>query len=81
MFPNGNFITNLVYYNNTSGNYMILDNDNKVVIGEDYISDLKAYIEERLTVSNDIIVHDLIEREGNNIIIDKEGGGTSGQET
>lgn len=81
MFPNGNFITNLVYYNNTSGNYMILDNDNKVVIGEDYISDLKAYVEERLTISNDIIVHDLIEREGNNIIIDKEGGGTSGQET
>ena len=29
---------------------------------------MKAYAEERLTISNDIIVHDLIYKEGNNII-------------
>ena len=70
IFPNGNFVTNKVYYNNTKGNYMILNRDSSdvgVIIDEDYISDLKAYAEEILGVSNDIIVHDLILKEGNNI--------------
>lgn len=71
IFPNGNFITNVVYYNNANGNYLILNNDvnnaNNVVISEDYISNLKQYTEERLDVSNDIIVHDLIKKEGDNI--------------
>ena len=61
-----------VYYNNTKGNYMILGNDNNetgVIIDEDYISDLKAYAEKILGVSNDIIVHDLILKEGENIPI------------
>ena len=72
VFPNGNFVTNKVYYNNTKGNYMILGNDNNetgVIIDEDYISDLKAYAEKILGVSNDIIVHDLILKEGENIPI------------
>ena len=88
IFPNGNFVTNKVYYNNANGNYLILnyDNDSKknaktitkdvintsVVIDEDYISNLKAYTEKRLSVSNDIIVHDLIKKEGDNIPILKE---------
>lgn len=70
IFPNGNFVTNKVYYNNTKGNYLILNQDNNdagVIIDEDYISDLKAYVEEILGVSNDIIVHDLILKEGENI--------------
>ncbi len=70
IFPNGNFVTNKVYYNNTKGNYMILNqetNDTGVIIDEDYISDLKLYVEKVLGVSNDIIVHDLILKEGNNI--------------
>lgn len=79
IFPNGNFVTNKVYYSNASGNYMILANDNKktkgknnsLVISEDYISNLKKYTEERLNVSNDIIVHDLIEKEAENIIIEE----------
>jgi phosphoglycerol transferase MdoB-like AlkP superfamily enzyme len=76
IFPNGNFITNIVYYNNASGNYLILNNDvnsaNNVVISEDYISDLKKYTEERLEVSNNIIVHDLIKKEGNNILVTED---------
>lgn len=81
IFPNGNFVTNKVYYNNASGNYMILNNNmqdeknkkntnpvNSIVISEDYISNLKEYTEKRLNVSNDIIVHDLIDKEGNNIL-------------
>ena len=74
IFPSGNFITNKIYYNNTSGNSRILPQKDKngniinVDIGEDYINKMKAYAEERLTISNDIIVHDLIYKEGNNII-------------
>ena len=40
-----------------------------LIIDEDYISDLKAYAEKILGVSNDIIVHDLILKEGENIPI------------
>ena len=75
IFPNGNFITNKVYYNNANGNYLILSdngNSSNVVISEDYISDLKQYTEERLSVSNDIIVHDLIKKEGDNIPVFEE---------
>ena len=72
IFPSGNFITNKVYYNNTSESYLIINNDknsndSSLVISEDYISNLKAYTEERLTVSNDIIVHDLIVNEKDNL--------------
>lgn len=81
IFPNGNFVTNKVYYNASSGTYMIINNDSKkavapnsVVIEEDYITNLKAYTERILTVSNDIIIHDLIEKEGANIPIKEESG-------
>ncbi len=73
VFPTGNFITNKVYYNNTSDSYRILRQvDNKgqlmnVDISNDYINNLKQYMEKILDVSNDIIVHDLIIKEGNNI--------------
>ena len=42
---------------------------------EDYISDLKAYTDKILGVSNDIIVHDLILKEGNNIPVWSESEG------
>ncbi len=48
---------------------------NSVVISEDYISNLKEYTEKRLNVSNDIIVHDLIEKEGNNILKKEDSEG------
>ncbi len=84
IFPNGNFITNKVYYHNANGNYFILNQEtntlNGVVISEDYISDLKAYTEERLTISNDLIVHDLIKREGDNIPEWKESEGIASGE-
>jgi hypothetical protein len=70
IFPNGNFVTNKVYYNNTKENYLILNNENNtnnMIISEDYITNLKTYVDEILGVSNDILVHDLIKKEGNNI--------------
>jgi hypothetical protein len=33
---------------------------------------LKKYTEERLEVSNNIIVHDLIKKEGNNILVTED---------
>ncbi len=75
IFPSGNFITNKVYYNNTSNSYRTLfvknnngvDNKN-VDIEDGYIDRLKKYTEDRLTLSNDIVVHDLIIKEGRNIV-------------
>lgn len=83
IFPNGNFVTNKVFYNNASGNYVVLNseenkNGNMItmpVINEDYISNLKNYSEQILSVSNDILVHDLIAKEGNNIPIKENGEG------
>ena len=85
IFPSGNFITNKVYYNNTSNSYRTLFVKNKngndvknVDIEDGYIENLKDYTEERLTISNDIIVHDLISKEGKNLIYEDEKGEVSG---
>ena len=43
-----------------------------MIISEDYISNLKAYTERILNVSNDIVVHDLIKKEGANIPVVEE---------
>lgn len=64
IFPNGNFLTNKVYYNNTKDEYYPLTNE---AINTDYIDRLKEYTEERLEVSNNIIVHDLIKNESKSL--------------
>ncbi len=60
IFPNGNFLTNKIYYNSLKGDYITLTDE---PIGEDYIEKLKDYSELRLSISNDIILHDLIRKE------------------
>lgn len=86
IFPNGNFITNKVFYNNASGKYLILNNNSSTagrnnqintsnIIDDDYISNLKEYVEKRLTVSNDIIVHDLYAKEKENILKNENSEG------
>ena len=57
-FPNGNFVTNMLYYNNSTGEYKII-NEN-TIIDENYIADRKNYVEKLLDVSNAIIVYDLL---------------------
>ena len=64
IFPNSNFLTSKVYYNNSTGLYLPLQN---VALESDYIDKYKTYTEEYLDISNNIIVHDLIEKEGQNI--------------
>ena len=60
VFPNGNFVTNKVYYNSQKGAYLPLTND---VISEEYIELCNEYADDLLEVSNDIIVFDLIKKE------------------
>ena len=62
IFPNGNFLTNKVYYNSLKENYISLTDE---PISEKYINRLKEYSEKRLSVSNNLILHDLIKNEKN----------------
>ena len=67
-FPNGNFLTDKVFYYNSKDEYRIFSMD---TISADYIEERKKYTENILDISNDIIVHNLIERAG-----DRIGSGT-----
>lgn len=64
VFPNGNYLTNKIYYNNSTGEYFVRNNS---VINDNYIEKYKTYAENLLDVSNGIIVHDLIYNEGKDI--------------
>ncbi len=57
VFPNGNWLTNKVYYNSQKGEYMSLKDE---VISEDYIKANSEYTEKLLDVSNNLIVFDLL---------------------
>lgn len=61
VFPNGNWVTNKVYYNGQKGEYLILNNNE--VIDKDYIDNKTEYAEKLLDVSNDMIVFDLVRKE------------------
>lgn len=60
VFPNGNFVTDIVYYNESKNEYKMLKD---VPIGEKYIENCKNYAREVLDVSNDIIVYNYFEKE------------------
>ena len=62
IFPNGNFLTNKVFYNSLKDEYVLLTNE---PIESDYIEKYKKYTEARLDVSKALITHDLIEKVGN----------------
>lgn len=60
VFPNGNFLTNKVYYNNSKNETKIFYESE--ILDDDYIDKRKKYADDILTISNDIIVYDLIEK-------------------
>lgn len=66
VFPNGNYVTNEVYYSNQNGKYKTLKTN--AVLDENYVKTRADYAEERLEVSNAIIVHDLIKNDGANLL-------------
>ena len=57
IFPNGNWVTNKVYYNSQKGEYLSLVNE---AISEEEIKNNSAYATALLDLSNDIIVFDLL---------------------
>lgn len=61
VFPNGNFLTNEMYYNNSTGEYKIIKEG--IVIEEDYIKNHLKYVDDNLGVSNSIIVYNLLSEE------------------
>ena len=60
VFPNGNWITDKMYYDSQNDEAIMLDED--AVIGKDYIEKYSQRAEKEISVSNDIIVHDLIKK-------------------
>jgi len=64
VFPSSNWITDKIYYNSAKGSSRQLKLN--VDIPDDYISKNNEYAEQILTISNDIIVYDLIKRVGEN---------------
>ena len=56
VFPNGNWVTNLMYYNSQKGEYKLLKDE---IIDENYIKDNNEYTEKLLDISNKAIVFDL----------------------
>lgn len=58
VYPNGNVLTNKVYYNNSTGEYKVLNDE---TLDEDYISTISATAEKILDISNSIIVYDLLD--------------------
>ncbi len=57
VYPNGNFLTNKVYYNNSTNEYLSLKGED---ISKEYIESLSKEAEDRLTISNSIIVYNLL---------------------
>lgn len=57
-FPNGNFVTNYVYYNDNKEEYKLLKNK---PLSEDYIDKNKEYAQTLIDISNDIVVYDYFE--------------------
>ena len=64
VFPNGNILTNKVYYSSLNDNYVAFTND---IIESDYIDNIKSKSDKVLEVSNGIILHNLIKNEENKI--------------
>lgn len=67
VFPNGNWLTNKVYYNSQKNEYLALNSNE--TISNTYIDENTSYATKLLDVSNNLIVYDLIAKkdEENNL--------------
>ena len=61
VFPNGNWLTNNIYYNSQKDQYKILNTN--YIINTDEIEKNNSIAAKKLSVSNDIILYDLIKSE------------------
>lgn len=69
VFPNGNWVTNLMYYNSQKGEYKLLKDE---IIDENYITENNEYAEKLLDVSNKAIVFDLFNPNSEEEAVSKE---------
>ena len=60
VFPNGNWVSDKVYYNSQKGEYLSLTQE---AISEEYIKSCTEYTNNLLDVSNNIIVFDLLNQD------------------
>ena len=60
-FPNGNWLTNDIYYNSQKDEYKVINPD--AIIDSSTISTNNEITSKKLQVSNDIILYDLIKNE------------------
>ncbi len=54
VFPNGNFLTNYVYYNDSKNEYKVLTD---TPLTESYIENNKLVAEQKLNISNNVIIY------------------------
>ena len=60
VFPDGNWLTNKMYYNTQKEQWLLLETEEPVEA--DYISDYSEYAETVISISDSIITYDLIKR-------------------
>ena len=65
IFPNGNWLTNNIYYNSQKDQYKILNTD--YIVDKEEIDKNNDYASKRLSISNDIILYDLIKNENDRL--------------
>ena len=64
VFPNGNVLTDKVYYNELNEEYITFGDE---PISSDYIERIREHASDVIEVSNGIIKYDLIKKEGKNV--------------
>ena len=69
-FPNGNWLTNDIYYNSQKDEYKVINPD--AIIDSDTISKNNEITAKKLQVSNEIILYDLIKNEKEKLNIEGE---------
>ena len=60
VFPDGNWLTNKMYYSRSKGEGKLLDSS--YTVSADYINDNNDYADKIISISDSIIVHDLIKK-------------------
>lgn len=63
VFPGGNFVTNYIYYNDSKGEYKLLQDK---ALDDNYVTEKKAEAAKILSVSNDIIVYNYFKEDNSN---------------
>ena len=77
-FPNGNWVTNDIYYNSQKDEYKVINTN--AVIDRDTITRNNEITSKKIEISNDIILYDLIKNEDNSGRLDRVEGENNEQE-